>query len=331
MADSMIAPEEILIWGLDEFPEGEDHSDLADPERLALPVSEELIASIDTAGVIRPILVRAVKASIWRTFRKSKNDRAYIAIDGRQCVRAARELNKRRKDNFPVLVPYAIRELSDEIAPLAPGIANAGSQRDTPLMMGQRAARLMARGYKVEQMRHAFDGFPNVQTLRNYLSLLKVVPELQPKLGTEITWSDGYALGRMTPAEQRAKMLAVAAPKMASLGSDSIVEPGAVHPVKITGTLTEPAPARITNGEASSGRVQDARTDGGQSIPRRLPSERAQARPSLAALKAAFVSLEAGEADDPDPSMDLAAEVLRWAITGEADFSRWPNIGERIK
>lgn len=302
MADQMIAPEEILIWGLDPFPEGEDHSDLADPERLELPVSEELIESIDKAGVIRPIMVRAVKASIWRTFRKSKNDRAYIAIDGRQCLRAARELNRRRKDSFPVLVPYVIRELAEGMAALAPGIANSGAQKDTPLMSAQRIVRLQNRGYSLEDMRCSFDGNPSVQTLKNYLALLKVVPELRAKLGGEISWTDGYTLGKLKPAEQLA---AVAANK-----------PGTIE--------YAPAPAILDGPAAQFVAPKAAPTP-------RLPSQRTAARPSLGRLKSICAALEPGEADEVDPEMDLAAEVLRFVVTGSGDFSRWPSVGRAFK
>lgn len=287
-----LPPDEILIWGLDTFPDGLDASDLED-ERVALPIDPQMVDSILDQGVIDPVLVRVVRFGHDRT-------RYYVAEDGRQRVKAARAANKRRPkgDTHAILVPYVVKEL-DALGVI---IANEWRTDDDPLTKARKVRRLQQRGVPMASIQRAFRGC-SAGTLKNWLALLGCVPEVQQALQAgEIPWTVGYELGRRTPDEQRA-LLASGAVLTGEDGREN---------------------ARTAGDDGEDGEDGPIRKRG----PRPPKGPKVQAnRLSLREIKRLHSAFTCD--DDAPDQVRLVGAVLTFVLTGDStDLDGWDVVSE---
>lgn len=126
-----VLPENLIIVGIDISDE--DMPDLADPDRIELPI-DDLVLSIAEHGVREPVKIR----------RFPGFDKALV-VAGRRRVRAAREVNRRLKDDCKVLIPCVPEDKTFDPL-LALVIENEQRVDDSPLARARKAARMKARG-----------------------------------------------------------------------------------------------------------------------------------------------------------------------------------------
>jgi len=133
----LMNPNDVFIVGLDT-EDGMDHP-LWD-QRIKLPVSEQLMASIGLIGVSDPILVR-------------KDGDDPIVVDGRQRVRAARRVNERRAQagQEPILIPVIAQRMSELLAMATGESRNAIRQDDPVTVKAAKCQRYIALGGTPEE------------------------------------------------------------------------------------------------------------------------------------------------------------------------------------
>lgn len=146
----------------DVIIEEEDHNPLFD-ERTKTPVDEGLVNSIlyERQGVLLPIVVRKVGGE------------PYV-VDGRQRVKAAREANKRLKDQGaePLLVP-AVNWRGDDKAAMSVMIsANEHRLEDSVLVKAQKLGRYLNQGGTNSEASVNFG--VSLGTISNWLKLLEL-------------------------------------------------------------------------------------------------------------------------------------------------------------
>jgi ParB family chromosome partitioning protein len=123
-----------VLIGLDTM-DGAEHPlyDL----RIKEPLNEELVSSIEVHGVFDPVHVR-------------KNGDSAECVDGRQRIRAAREVNKRRRKaggKELVFVPAMLQRADDEQFALKVEIGNSCRLVDGPITRARKAQRLIDMGH----------------------------------------------------------------------------------------------------------------------------------------------------------------------------------------
>lgn len=163
-------PETIIIVGLDTT-EADKSSPLYD-ERVNMELSEELIASIREHGVQQNVVAL------------EKNGKL-VCVDGRQRVRAARELNRRlveegaTKDDLQK-VPVT-RYASNGTGLMGLGIAlNEIRYDDSVPIKAQKLQRYLNLGRSMDDAAKAFG--VKISTLQNWLSVLKLNEDLQQQV-----------------------------------------------------------------------------------------------------------------------------------------------------
>jgi ParB family chromosome partitioning protein len=156
----LIAPEDLVIIGIDTAHKSEKEHPLYDP-RIKLPVNENLVRNIMVYGVIDPIKVR-----------KEGDDP--VVVDGRQRLRAAREANKRlvAEGKEPILVPVIPKRGSDATMFGVLISANENRQNDDILAKIDKAGRMLDMGKTEDDIAIAFG--VQVQTIKIWLKLLDV-------------------------------------------------------------------------------------------------------------------------------------------------------------
>lgn len=185
-------PENIIIVGLDT-QEADKSSPLYD-ERVDMALAEELIASIREHGVQQNVVALEKAGKL-------------VCVDGRQRVRAARELNRRlvedggTKDDL-VKVPVT-RYASNGVGLMGLGIALNEIRYEDPIpIKAQKLQRYLNLGRSLEDASRAFG--VKISTLQNWLSVLKLAPELQDQVndGT-LSVSAAVDLSQMEEPEQK--------------------------------------------------------------------------------------------------------------------------------
>ncbi len=142
-------------WG-DLDTEADDTHALYD-ERLSLPLSEEFIANIDAYGVLVPILI-------------AKVDGLACVVAGRQRVRAARVVNRRRKARGEPLIKIrcAVRRSNDSGLLGAMIVENEARMDDAVETKISKLRRLLDRG--VSEADAAITFGCSQATIRGYLA-----------------------------------------------------------------------------------------------------------------------------------------------------------------
>lgn len=167
---------------------------LYDP-RAALPPDDRLVKSIRAKGVIQPIVVR-------------KNGEKIEVVCGRRRVTAAREVNRRRKEDGedPITVPAILRKGDDASLYGASLIENEIRADVPPMQKAQHTARLLEMHSGNEE---AVAEILQVttQTVKNHLALLSLDPAVKKAVESgRISASAAWQLAALSREEQKAKL-----------------------------------------------------------------------------------------------------------------------------
>jgi len=156
-----IDPSKLVIVGFDQEKEGSALED----ERARWELNDALVRNIMVYGIQQPVLVRQ-EAGI--TF----------VVDGRQRVKAAREAAKRQSaaGEFEVKVPCIEVQADDNRVVGIMVSTNELRADDSVMGKARKASRLLDMTGDEEEVSLAFGR--HVRTIRNWLKLLKMAPEV---------------------------------------------------------------------------------------------------------------------------------------------------------
>lgn len=185
-----VDPDNLTVIGLDT-KDGKEHP-LFD-ERVYLPLDEGLVKNIMVFGVLEPALVR-------------KNGSFVEIIDGRQRVRAAREANRRLREQGaePVAVPCFVKR-GDEQQIMGVMLSTFIRQDDTPFAKAQKCQRYLDTG-KGEADAAIVYGV-GTQTVKGWLALLDLAPAVQRAVQSgKLAAGAALALGDLPHAAQTEKL-----------------------------------------------------------------------------------------------------------------------------
>lgn len=169
-------------------------------ERTEIPLSPELIKSIQAHGVLEPVLVR-------------KNGNRVECIDGRQRVKAAREVNRRLKaEGAPTIkVPAMVKRGEDHEVFAMMVTANENRIDDDPITKAKKAQRFLDMGRNTKEAAVHFGVTEG--TLKSWVRLLDCAPEVrkavaQGKLGATDAAKKFASLDREKQTEALREVLA---------------------------------------------------------------------------------------------------------------------------
>ncbi len=169
--------------------------------RALLPYDEAMVRNIRHHGVLETILVY-----------KDPETGAVMIVDGRRRVIAAREANRRLRDEGlpPVMVP-ALPKRGKMVNMAGAMVAtNEHREHDTPINRAEKMQRLRDLGYDDEQIAAEFRVEP--PTVAASLRLLDCTAAVRDALeADQITVSHAMKLARLPPEQQREKVKAVIA------------------------------------------------------------------------------------------------------------------------
>lgn len=157
-----VPPEMVKIIGLDT-KDGKDHP-LYD-ERIHLPVDQGLVNNIIQYGIRQNIEVR-------------KSGDELEVVDGRQRVRAAREANKRLKQegSVPILVPTSIARGNDNFMFGVMISVNENRQNDPLLAKAEKAKRALDFGHSEDSVATMFG--VTKKAIQSWMKLLDLHPDV---------------------------------------------------------------------------------------------------------------------------------------------------------
>ncbi|WP_412526120.1 ParB/RepB/Spo0J family partition protein [Burkholderia lata] len=169
--------------------------------RALLPYDEAMVRSIRHRGVLETILVH-----------KDPETSEVIVVDGRRRVIAAREANRRLRDEGlpPVMVPaLPKRGKQADLAGMMVA-TNEHREHDSPINRAEKMQRLRDLGYSDEQIAAEFRIEP--PTVIASLRLLDCTAAVRDALEVDqITVSHALKLAKLSPEKQREKVQAVIA------------------------------------------------------------------------------------------------------------------------
>jgi ParB family chromosome partitioning protein len=224
----VILPENLTIVGIDCLPE--EFPDIADPDRVNLPLDEAFVASIAEHGVRTPI-----------TIRKYNGDSRVFVVTGRRRVRAARLANAVLADDCKIRVKCLPEPKGmDSLATLI--IENEGRVNDTPLARARKADRMRRRGDGDAKIAHAFSVTPGA--VRSWWTLLEAPAAAQRAVEQgKITAAAAIEIGKLPPSEQgEALRVAVEAGR----GSAAIENVRAMRKPRAAGDDEDGRPRRLS-------------------------------------------------------------------------------------
>ncbi|KVO95538.1 hypothetical protein WL21_32570 [Burkholderia ubonensis] len=169
--------------------------------RALLPYDEALVRNIRHRGVLETILVH-----------KDPETGEVVVVDGRRRVIAAREANRRLRDEglAPVMVPALPKR--GKPADLAGMMVatNEHREHDSPINRAEKMQRMRDLGYDDEQIAAEFRIEP--PTVAASLRLLDCTSAVRDALeADQITVSHALKLAKLSPDDQREKVKAVIA------------------------------------------------------------------------------------------------------------------------
>lgn len=185
-------------------------------ERVNLPVSETLIANILHHGRI----LQSV------SIRKNPETGKVEVVAGRRRVRAAREINRRKKENKafaekwgkdPIRVPAVVERSRD--SDLMDVMVSENEQRegDTPLVRAEKMRRLLDRGKTESEIQVLFG--VSVATVKNTLALLEASSTVKKAVDSgKISVATAYKLAKLPAPEQKEKVAQLLAEAPATPG-----------------------------------------------------------------------------------------------------------------
>lgn len=169
--------------------------------RALLPYDEAMVRNIRHRGVLETILVH-----------KDPETGEVVVVDGRRRVIAAREANRRLRDEglAPIMVPaLPKRGKQAELAGMMVA-TNEHREHDSPINRAEKMQRLRDLGYDDEQIAAEFRVEP--QTVAASLRLLDCTAAVRDALeADQITVSHALKLAKLPPEQQREKLKAVIA------------------------------------------------------------------------------------------------------------------------
>ncbi len=188
-----VEPDECIIIGLDT-KDGPEHA-LYDA-RINRPLNSDRVANYAFYGVLKPVLV------------KKDGDRL-VVVDGRQRVRYARAANKElaKRGEDLIRVPVIVKKGDDDDLFAMGRAANLHETSDL-IDQARDAQRHIDRGHDHNETARAFGVSPS--TLRNWLAMLNLAPEVQAKVTSgEIGTVAAVQLAQLPAAEQVATVAEV--------------------------------------------------------------------------------------------------------------------------
>jgi ParB family chromosome partitioning protein len=171
-------------------------------ERVELPIDEALVLNIMFApdgvpqGVLEPV-----------NATRNPETGAVEVIDGRQRVKAAREANKRLKQQGlePVWVPAMLKRTNAHSAMGMMISSNEHRQNDTPIGKAKKAQRYIDLGRDEAEVATLL-GISKA-SVKNMLSLLDAPAAVRNAVESgKITATDAYRLAKLDPAEAKEKV-----------------------------------------------------------------------------------------------------------------------------
>ncbi|WP_175692686.1 ParB/RepB/Spo0J family partition protein [Burkholderia ambifaria] len=169
--------------------------------RALLPYDEAMVRNIRHHGVLETILIH-----------KDPETGEVIIVDGRRRVVAAREANRRLRDEGlkPIMVPaLPKRGKPGELAGMMVA-TNEHREHDSPINRAEKMQRLRDLGYDDDQIAAEFRIEP--PTVAASLRLLDCTAAVRDALeADQITVSHALKLAKLSPEKQREKVLAVIA------------------------------------------------------------------------------------------------------------------------
>lgn len=186
----LVPPEELTIITDKDHP-------LYD-ERVKLPLSVTLVASVKKRGIIVPILVR-------------RNGELLEVVEGRQRVRAALAANEEMAKNGggdPIRVRYRMVKGEDKDMGEIMVIANAYRVEDPPSMRASKMQRYIDKGYADSELSVLWNVTP--QTIKNTVELLNCTPKVRKAVDAlELTEGAARELSRMPREKQDDALVAL--------------------------------------------------------------------------------------------------------------------------
>lgn len=170
-------------------------------ERHKLAVDENLVKNINYHGILEPVLVR-----------KNPETGVVEVVAGRQRVKAAREINRRRREEGgePLFVPTIVRRGDDASVTSAMASENELRTSDDPMNRARKMQRLVQFGKSETEIGVVFGC--TAATVKNTLSLLECTNTVRRAVEAgKIKPSVAYQLAKQTPEEQNEKVAAILA------------------------------------------------------------------------------------------------------------------------
>lgn len=183
-------PSDFVIVGLDT---PEDETSVYHDERALEPLEETFIRNVHYHGVLQPVTVREDGGQL-------------IIVDGRQRVRAAREVKSRQESSgeSPIRVPYTTHGTTGKSNRDIAGLIisyNEQRKEDNILNKAEKAARLLAMGYDKDEAALQFGC--SGQTIDNWLRVRESHTDVQEAIRmNKLTTSGAYALSRLPQLDQ---------------------------------------------------------------------------------------------------------------------------------
>jgi ParB family chromosome partitioning protein len=165
-------------------------------DRVAQDIAEEFICNIDFYGILEPVVVR-----------RNTEDGKIEVVAGRQRVRAAIEVNKRRKKRGEklLLVPAIVNRGDDLRMMGVMASENEGRVANTPMQRATLIQRMLNHGMDERSISVAMN--ISVATVKNLLGLMEAPAAVRAAVQSgKVSAAVGYKLSRLPAAEAKAKL-----------------------------------------------------------------------------------------------------------------------------
>lgn len=165
-------------------------------DRATQDISDDFIANVDFYGIIEPVVVR-----------KNPEDGKIEIVAGRQRVRAAIEVNKRRKKRGDklILVPAIVKRGEDISMMGIMATENEARVANTPMQRAKLMQRMLDRGATEKDV--AVSMSCSIATVKNHLGLMEAPAAVRNAVQTgRVSAAVGYKLAKLPAAEAKAKL-----------------------------------------------------------------------------------------------------------------------------
>jgi ParB family chromosome partitioning protein len=193
---------DVYMFDPDDLVIVEDESSPLYDERVNLPLDEALVVNMMFApdGVPQGVLEPGLGA------RNTETGKVEM-IDGRQRVKAAREANRRLREQGlePIRMPVLIQRANKHRAMGMLISANEHRQDDTPIGKAKKAQRYLDLGRDESEIAALFG--ISVSSVKNMLSLLDAPASVRGAVESgKITTSAAYKLAKLDPTKAKEKL-----------------------------------------------------------------------------------------------------------------------------